>query len=228
MKKTLLLAALFSFCFSAKSQSKYIPEEKDWFFLDIAHGTWLNGPTGFENNWRSNCWSLSAMDDILFGESNFSFAYGLGYTSDNFYNNLRIAADPANGDGIFDIIPDTTDFKSNKLNIKYFEIPLELRFRGAPNEKGKFFRFYVGVRPGIRFSSYTKYKTDDFQVRYFHPNELNRFKVGTYTRIGFGNISLFAHYNVLPIFDGGAVGTTPNEENLDEIRALKIGLSLSF
>jgi hypothetical protein len=105
-----------------------------------------------------------------------------------------------------DFIPlNDTEFKRNKLNAAYITIPVLFEFQIPV----KYNKFYVraGVTGSMRawskqkqifFVEDRKYKNnniDDFQ--------LNPFRYGISTGIGYGNIGLFADYSLVPMFKNG-------------------------
>jgi len=206
-------------------ENKYIPKEQDWFFYDLTYLSYLDAPEGVEMNGWSNGHSLSFMRDLLLGNSNFSIGYGLGYTSNNYKSNLDQDVSEATGATRFSIHTDMPD--DNKLNIKYFEIPIELRFRTRPNDEGNFFRLYLGARGGIRFSAYHKYETDNISRKEFHHEELNRWRAGVYTRIGYGLVSVYGYYGLLDIFDYSH-DPVANDLNVNGINSLAVGLSIGI
>lgn len=227
MKKYTALLILVITTHLVVAQKQYIPNEDDWFFYDLSYASYLNAPPGVEMEGFPNGHSFSLFREKLFGASKLSFAYGLGFTSDNFRSNLGIAVDPASGDAQFSVIPDSVGYDANKLTIQYFEIPLELRFRGKPNDKGNFFRWYVGGRVGVRFNAYSKFKDEQINLRYYHPDELSRFKAGVYTRIGFSNFSLYGYYGLTDLFDYSFDPAT-NGLDLNGMKQLNVGASFSF
>ncbi len=228
MKKFSLIAILLMGITSATlAQRQYIPKEQDWFFYDLTYLKYQNAPEDVNMKGWPNGHSLSFMRDQLFGSSNFSLGYGLAYTSNNYQSNLRIEIDEATGHSRFTAIDESIDYEENKLTIQYFEIPVELRFRSRPNEEGNFFRWYVGARGGIRFNAYHKLENDNITRRHYHPDELNRWRAGVYTRIGYGLVSLYGYYGLLDIFDYDHDDAV-NGLDVNGINSLAVGLSLGF
>ncbi len=225
-----LLVALLLLGFSAFAQIK--PKQEDWFAYDLTYDYWLDAPDGVEQSWRSNGHSFSFTDEVLFGEgSHFSFAYGLGFTSNNFYNNVSLQTDANTGEEYF--LPLSTDsINSNKLTVQYIHVPIELRFRSSPSEKGNFFRFYVGGKVGVRVNSYSKLKTDQIDLQYNNLGALNRFFYGVYTRVGYSYVSLYAYYGLSNLFEEAYTnnGVSYNQLSgaVDAIRPLSVGISLSL
>ncbi|MGB0175777.1 MAG: outer membrane beta-barrel protein [Owenweeksia sp.] len=174
------------------------PKQDDWVAYDLTYDYLLEAPGPLEQGWRSNGHSLSFMDDVQFGEgSHFSFAYGLGFTSNNFYNNLSVRTNAADGLEYYSFL-DTDTIKSNKLTAQYIHVPIELRFRSGPNEN--FFRFYVGAKAGVRVNSYSKLITDNFNRQFNNLGSLNRFMYGAYVRTGYSFINVYAYYALSELF----------------------------
>lgn len=223
-----LCISLYSF--SALAQPKYIPREHDWFSYDISTLILQNAPAGLEQEGWSNGHTFSFMKDVLLGKSNFSIGVGLAYTSNNYKTNVRLAVDETTGDASFTLLnSDSTSYNKNKFNAKYVEIPVELRFRTRPDDNGRFLRIYLGARGGIRFSGYSLFENDQAEVRYYHPQELNRWIAGTYVRLGYGAISVYGYYSLTPVFDySSPAGLPVNQVDMNKTFPIALGLSLSI
>lgn len=212
-----------------QAQEEFLPKKQDWFFYDVGHARLLETPAGVENSPWGNSHSLSFMFEKLLGKSPVSLALGFGYSSVNYRNNLRVSADEQTGAAKFSSIPDSIGYDKNKTNAKYFEIPLEIRFRTKPNKEGRFFRWYLGARPGVRLGGYSQFSNDELDVRYHGLPELNRWRMAVYSRIGFGRISLFALYDLLPVYDYNQSPTLfVNDVDANGMQGLAVGFSLSL
>ncbi len=208
------------------------PKSADWFSYDLTHDLFLDAPGSLTQGIWSNGHSFTFTGDYSISK-NFGLGYGLGFHSNNYYNNLRITTNPANGAEVFTTIEyDTVDF--NKLTVQYIHLPLELRFRGTPNAKGRFFRFYIGGRVGVRVNSYSQYVTDKVNITFNDLGSLNRFNYGIYGRIGYHYFNVFAYYGISPLFESGSqlvenMGTPQASTfELDQIRTLSVGISFSL
>lgn len=227
-----LLLTFFSLeiCAQAKGEYKYIPREQDWFSYDISTLFMQGAPAGYQQEGWSNGHSLSFMKDILLGKSKFSIAVGLGYTSNNFKSNMRLLVDENTGVASFVLLnSDSISYNRNKVNAKYVEVPVELRFRSKPDKNGRYLKTYLGVKGGVRISSYSLFENDHGQVRYYHPSEVNRWSASTYLRLGYGTVSLYGFYSLLPLFDYQAANNIPAEQvNANDMIPMGIGLSISL
>ncbi|MEQ9262939.1 MAG: porin family protein [Owenweeksia sp.] len=231
--KNLIVFIAVGLLISVSAFGQIKPKQDDWVAYDLTHDFLLDAPQGLEQSWRSNGHSLSFTDDVQFSEgSNFSFAYGIGFTSNNYYNNLSIETDPGNGLEFISFL-DTDTVNSNKLTVQYIHIPIELRFRSNPNQKGNFFRFYVGAKVGVRINSYSKLITDQFNRQFNDLGSLNRFMYGAYTRIGYSFINIYAYYSLSDLFSDQLypVGVNPAlafTEKFSPGTPISVGISLTL
>lgn len=225
-----LLVTLVSANIQAQTASaaKYIPRERDWFSYDISTLMLQNQPTGYNEEGWSNGHTISFMKDMLIGKSKFSVAVGVAYISNNFKSNMRLSVDETTGNSSFVLLNgDSTSYNRNKVNAKYVEVPIELRYRSKPNKNGRYLRIYAGVKGGVRVSAYSLFENDQSQVRYYNPSEFNRWSAGTYLRIGFGAVSLYASYSLMPLFDYQAPENLPsNQVDANDLIPMGIGLSI--
>jgi hypothetical protein len=225
MYRFLLLVGCFCFTLFCKGQIK--PKSEDWFAYDLTYASFVDGPSGLTQAPYSNGHSFSFTENVRIGGA-MSFGYGIGFHSDNYYNNLLIQTNASDGAESFELINYDT-VSTNELTAQYIHIPLELRFMGKANDKGNFFRFTLGFRAGVRINSYSKFKTDNLNVSYNNLGSLNRFDYGTYIRLGFGHINVFSYYGLSPLFTEGVL-TLPNTEafSMDDLRTLHLGISITF
>ncbi|HAD97163.1 MAG TPA: hypothetical protein DCG19_07130 [Cryomorphaceae bacterium] len=222
-----LIAITCCLIFSANLFSQIKPKHEDWFAYDLTYDYLLESPPGLEQSWRSNGHSLSFMDDVQFGEeSHFSFAYGIGFTSNNFYNNLSLRTNAADGREFYSFL-DTDTINSNKLTVQYIHIPIELRFRSGLSQKGNFFRFYVGAKVGVRVNSYSKLITDNFNRQFNNLGNLNRFMYGAYVRTGYSFINVYAYYGLSELFSEQTYPEGVNPALYDSFDTFSPGTPLS-
>lgn len=203
----------------------YVPKSEDLFFYDLTYVMYADAPEGVDMNAWPSGHSLSLMKDWVLGKSNFSVAVGLGYTSNNYRSNLATNVDIATGETQFAVLEDEVDYDKNKINMKYLEIPIELRFRTRPNAKENFFRIYAGLRGGWNFANYSQFETEDVDVRFHDLEEISNWRLGAYGRIGYSAISLYAYYGLVDVFDYDPEGDVPD---MTGVKSMAFGLSFSF
>ena len=184
-------------------------DSRDRFVIELAHDNWLNTPDGLKTRWFNRGFNFHFMYDIPIGKSkNVSIAPGIGLSNANVYHNsfLNTTADTA----YFTTIPDSIDYKKGKTKLAttFLDIPIELRFRTNPNEKGKSFKVALGFRVGYLLSASSKYQGDDIwfntgettRVKQKRLPSINKFKYGPTFRIGYGSINLWGYYSLGTLF----------------------------
>lgn len=201
---------------------QFRPDDKDWVSYDLTTGFWLDAPGNLEFQPRTNNHTFAFLGDWNISGP-LHLGYGLGFSSENYHTNLRISTDPGTGGNIYNLIPDGTDYDYNKLNLKYIFLPIEFRLQTKANENGKFWRFIIGVRGGVRVGAYSEFQDDEQTIRYGKLEDFNRFRLGTFTRIGFDWFNIYGYYGVTPLFDSGQINGTP----LNTAHALNFGISIT-
>lgn len=222
MKKicSILLAALAitSYTFAQDTPPESEPEKKspakDRLLIGMSLDNWLNAPANIKTKVFSPGFNAAAMYDMPFGKSTFSFAAGVGFSSFNAHSNARLFYVLDTTGTVVETnllqIPDSVEYKKNKLSLNFVEIPVELRFRSKPDKSFRRFSVAAGFKIGVLVQSHTKYRDDGIKLKtYFIPN-LENFRYGPTFRIGYGKISLFGFYSLTNIFkDGKGTELTP-------------------
>lgn len=183
--------------------AQYTNGAAEEFSYDFTYGFLIPSQTvdNLQQEWYSNCHSFAFLGEVPFSHST-GFGYGLGFSIYNLHNNLHyVDNDPAIG-GNPDVLPADSSYNANKQNISFIDLPLELRYRGKTNKKGKFFRVVVGAKVGYRLSGSAYHRDDDFAIRRYRIFTTTPWRVQAYTRIGYGKIALFAGYELLPTLNG--------------------------
>jgi len=228
MKTTLYFFAFLLSGLGLQAQKKYLPKHEKFVFYDLSYLAFADAPAGTENG----IWSLAADVGFMF-ESSWSekggLGYGLSYSFQAHNNNHLVSTDLATGEGKYEIGTDTT-FESASQSLQYLYIPIELRFRSKKNEKGNFYRFYLGARAGARTLGYSEITRSNSKVRYYKLDNLARFRADAYLKLGYGSMNLFAFYSLTPLYTGGQIlsaGGT-RAETLEDLRPIGIGFSFMF
>jgi hypothetical protein len=156
-----------------------------------------------KTKWNSWGFQLYYMYDIPLGKSRFSFAPGIGFSASYVKNNSLLDESVDSIGTIFR--PIKTDYKRNSFVASYFDIPLELRFRGKTNAKNKSFKMALGVVGGVQLRNKTSTKAEnangDVQIiKVFRHEDVMRFRFGPTFRIGYGSVNLSFYYSALSLF----------------------------
>jgi hypothetical protein len=124
---------------------------------DLYTSIWSDMPSGIKTRTINQGANVFLMYNHMMSENGFSFAGGLGISSENLY--LKNAYIPnVKADSIaFTNVPSGVNVKKSKLNVTYLDIPIEIRYV----TKSKM-RFTLGMKFGFVIDSKTKLKGDAF------------------------------------------------------------------
>ena len=195
--------------------------DKDRFNYFFSSPILLNSPVDLGSSGFSNSHQFDLITEYRL-LSRLSLGFGLGYSSHNLHTEMAISTS-AQGEELFELIPDSVAYSSNKLNLKYIDLPIELRLR-FPTSDSRFVRAYFGFRLGYRIDSYARLTTDQRRVAFSRLDSVNPWLASVSMRLGYGMFGLYASYGLTPIFRSGALLET---QSLEPIRMLQLGISIS-
>lgn len=195
----------------AQPEEEEIPGGKDRLVMEINWNGWLDAPDSIKTKWFSRGINFYVMFDMPLGNSRFSVAPGAGLGIDNVYHEGMFVATDTMGTQFLPI-PDSINFKKNKLNTVYLDIPLELRFRTKPNEKNKSFKIAVGVKGGLLLANKVKYVGEgttfglpqqEVKYKQFKVPNIDNLRYGLTFRVGYGPINAQVFYGLSTLFETG-------------------------
>jgi hypothetical protein len=97
-------------------------------------------------------------------------------------------------------------YTKNMLKTSYITVPLLLQFNTSKNH-GKSFHFAVGGQVAVKLGSRSKqvYDLDGDKKRDIYKSDynLNPFQYGLTARVGYGQVNVFANYNLSEVFKSG-------------------------
>jgi len=128
------------------------------------------------------------------GESKHTVSIGAGMTFHNYYmKNSYLTGEGAYADTTY--FTENSEVKSSKLNINYFDIPLELNFRIADK-----FKVSAGFKFGIMVYAKSKVKGDingdgnTWKVKYGGINNIEQYSYAVTLRLAYRAINIFCQY----------------------------------
>ncbi len=169
---------------------------EDGIAFDLVSNLWLTTPSGIVlKPEQSIGYNISIYKDWPLGHSSFTIAAGIGYSVEHIQNNGQFLYTNNNTQTF--LYPKQEHFLSNRLSLEWFEIPVELRLR----TKGKGpFRFYLGAKAGLNVTNYYQFVDEDTKLREYDIKNINWYRYGVYTRLGYGYFNLFAYYSLSELF----------------------------
>ena len=170
------------------------------------------GPDDFDYSWmqeqdfgKSIYWSLNLWEydvDLVKDHVKLITGGGFSFVNHSFAHNKYIQF---NEDATFAIEDTVRDYSKNRMRATYFNVPLMIAFN-SHNESLKGVHFAAGVTGGVRLGTTVRRKWfndgDKIKSNEYGTYNMNRFTLDASARIGIGSyFTLFANYNLLPMFD---------------------------
>ncbi len=204
------------------NDSKDWKNNRDRIIFQFGYAGWLHSDSVLKTEWFSRSASIYFNYDVQFGKSNFSFAPGIGLTSDNVYLNSGISIDDSTNVSSFFLLPNQDAVKSNKISITYIDVPLELRFRTKPDKHDNSWKIAAGLKIGLTAKTLSKLKiSEEGENRIYKTTNLQNtmgYHYGPTFRFGYGWFNLFAFYSLTPFFE---------ENKGPEVVPFTIGISIN-
>ncbi len=226
-----LLIFLFLFC-SFGSFSQELPVQtvrdtvfytkvdslyrEDQFYLGITYNLLQQKPAGFSQNGFSSGINIGFLRDMPINKSRtFALALGLGLSYNKYHQDLLVTEN--GGAANYEILQDV-DYKRNKLEQVFVDIPFEVRWRNSTPESHKFWRVYTGFKVRYLVFDKTKYIGETTE-KVFNNDDFNKVQYGPYISFGYNTWNFHAYYGLNPIFKSARI----NGESID-MTTLNIGL----
>ena len=209
MKKIIFLFAVV--LFSTQGFSQDIDEstrKKFSIVLDLFTDIWVDVPSNVDVRIINQGVNVSGLYDYRIGMSDYSFAFGIGLGSHNFYSDAFATVDSIGDSHLIKIstLYPGTSYKRNKISFSYFDIPIEFRLRTKSE-----FRASLGFKMGFLIDSHTKYIGDDYifdgtdriHVKFKDVRNIEKFRYGVTARFGWKFINLTGFYSLTGLFKKG-------------------------
>lgn len=220
MRKIFALTAAIMITIIANAQNKSFTDNYTTG-IDIFNDFVQDSPDGIQFRDVNPGVNLYGMYSYRIPKSKISLAIGLGLGMHNLHSN-GILTDTANT-SYFIPYPDKLngvdiDYKKNKLQLTYLDIPAEIRFK---SEKG--FRMALGIKAGYLLGAHTKFKGDnpdggrDIKIKEGNLPNLEKWRFGPTFQIGYKWVNLTGFYSLSKVF------VSPNGP---DIYPISIGISL--
>lgn len=117
--------------------------------------------------------------------------------------------------------PADITYVKNILTSTYLRVPLSFEWRGNRDRHGRRPKIVFGAMSGILLKGTQRLKSKEQGKQKFKDNyNLASFQYGTFARVGYGPVGVFAKYYLNDMFEN-----SPNQENLNNFT---FGLTLGF
>ncbi|WP_407524638.1 outer membrane beta-barrel protein [Lacibacter sp. MH-610] len=222
MKKCFLVTGLIFSFLMTQAQETTPSKKKDWskanltnrpkdhLMFQLGYLGWAQAPDSIATKGLARSFNAYFIFDFPFKtDARFSVGIGVGFGTDHmFFDNgarrdLNIT-NPTTFRFARNTGADTAiSYKKIKLGTAYLEAPVELRFMTKPETPNKSLKFALGVKVGTMLSAVdkTKFNRDasgnvDFSRKDKSRVHFNGLRLAPTARIGYGNIGLFAQYQL--------------------------------
>ncbi|MBC9794534.1 porin family protein [Sinomicrobium weinanense] len=198
-----------------KRDDKY---KEDQVYIGATYNILLNRPSDVKQNNLSRGIQLGVVKDMpLNKRRNIALGIGIGYAYNVHFHNLQFFE--GEGGSGYRVIPDSVDYKRNKVDTHLIEMPIEFRWRTSTADSYKFWRVYTGIKLGYVFANRYKFIADN-KTR-FTNDDISRFQAGLHLSVGYNTWNFYAYYGLGKLFKGDT--ETDTGESLD-MSSLKIGI----
>lgn len=221
MKRNIIIITLLLTIFSIQDMSGQIISEsakrKVTVGTDIYTDIWQNQPDKMRTRTINQGANVYLQYNFLFNDKgSVSFGVGPGISSHNLYSNSKIQ--DIKGDSIL-FKPILLDYRRSKVNVVYFYIPMDIKFRFKNNIK-----LSIGFNFGFTMDSKQKYygnREDGIRVMEKEKKiaHLDKYSYGPTLRFGWKIINIFAAYQINGIIEKG-YGT-------DNLNPISVGITLT-
>jgi hypothetical protein len=223
MKKIILPIIIVLFTLQGFSQDIDESTRKKFSIVfDLFTDIWVDVPENVDVRAINQGVNVLGLYDYRINQSDFSFAFGAGLGSHNFYSDAFAEVDSLDNSYLIKIstLYPGTDYKRNKISFSYIDIPLEFRYRTKTE-----FRASLGFKFGFLVNSHTKYIGDDYifnsgnqiHVKFKDVPNLEKVRYGISARFGWKFINVMGFYSLSGLFKEG---TGP------DLYPISVGISL--
>lgn len=191
---------------------------EDQFYIGVTYNSLQSRSTGISQKKFTPSFSLGFLRDIPINKRRtFAIAAGLGYSINNYNENLLISEN--NSIISYQGINSTTVYEKNKLLLHYVDLPIEFRWRTSTPESHKFYRIYTGFK--LSYLVYDRSKYIDYQsnIKIANNPDFNKLMYGAYLSAGYNTWNAYVYYGLTPTFKSGIL----NNKDL-QMKTINFGL----
>ncbi|MGB5006334.1 MAG: outer membrane beta-barrel protein [Ferruginibacter sp.] len=236
MKKLLLIVFALSTVFAAAAQEKkkmggFVTRTGDHLMLQLTNDHWIGAPDSIKSRMKGFARGANVyimLDQRFKSSPKWSVAFGLGLgTSNMYFKNMTVDLKSKTNTLPFRNVDSIDHFKKYKLTTAFLELPVELRYTFDPENESKSIKAAIGFKVGTVLNVHTKGKTlldkngatiNSYTAKETAKGYFNGTRLAATARVGYGNFSIFASYQLNNILKDG-VGP--------DMKLFQVGLNLS-
>ena len=206
---------------------------KDHLMFQVGMHSWTQRPDTFATKGLSRSFNAYFMFDFVFKtDPRFSVGLGVGVGTDriSFDNEAGRDLNIINGNGITfrrnTGADSTIRYRSIGLHSAFLEAPVEIRFMTKPETPNKSWKFALGMKVGTMVSAVdkTRFERDaagnlQYNTKVKDRKNFNNLRLAAQARVGYGNIGLFAQYQINDFIKEG--------QGPSQVRPFSVGLTVT-
>lgn len=153
--------------------------------------------------WGSHNWNLHVVKQrVNLVNHKLNLMYGLTFEFNRYNLRNNVGFEP-NETAVTVIDYADKTFEDNRLNATYLTVPFMLNYESNPDRRSRSFRINAGVYGGLLLTGRLKQESDDGTIDHKIDDDfnLNQFRYGIATQIGFGNVNFYINYGLSDLFD---------------------------
>lgn len=169
---------------------------EDQFYIGLTYNLLQKRPDGVSQNSFSTGLHIGFLRDMPLNERrNVAIAVGLGYSMNDFRQNIKITR--TDGISNYQVIDeDEINFDKNKFALHFVDLPIELRWRTSTMQSHRFWRIYTGFKLSYLFLNKSKYMDGNETVTLFNNSDFNKLQYGAYIAFGYNTWNFHAYYGL--------------------------------
>ena len=191
--------------YTYKAPPPVIKPARDFLMIALTYNNWISKPDTVKTRGFNYGFNGHLCYDFPIKKSKLSFATGLGVNVSVIYlNQQKINLKDTVTGSTAKFVADTTHYTRYKFVTTYLSAPFELRYFSNIQNRNKGFKAAIGLQIGTLLGADTKGVTNASSTLVKEKVNTKRFvspwDFAATMRVGFGNFSLFASYNLTTVF----------------------------
>jgi hypothetical protein len=179
-------------------------KHQDHLLIDFGYETFSSRPGFTDFQWYNNGLNIQLFYDKLFGQSGFSGAVGIGFSTQSYYSNKQIRRDTNVSYQYSNWINPESLYESNKVSTSWIEVPVELRYRSKTDDWGYRWKFSIGGKIGYLIDTHDKLvDLNGVKFKTYYFPDINNIRAGLIARAGYGKVNFTTFFSLTEFFVPG-------------------------
>lgn len=171
---------------------------EDQFYLGFSYNILLDRPEGIRQNKFSSGFTGGFLRDIPINKKRtLAIATGLGVSYFKYFQNMVVAK--SNDVAVYNPATPGVDYRKNKFDQIFIDIPIEFRWRNSTPESHKFWRLYSGVKFSYNVANSSRYTDNQYDIKVTQNDDFNKLQAGPYVAFGYNTWNFYGYYGLIPI-----------------------------